>query len=121
MTTCRMPAAVASVEEVVEEFGPDRHVVDHPIHADVLVVVDVEGRRVKLAAGQPGEDVDADGPHQWLGIRVADQRAIGAGCYRAGSRHHRRSRPHATSQIPRVVMSSRHSHPLSRSCLHLLS
>ena len=29
-------------EEVVEELGPDRHVVDHPVHAGVGIVIDVE-------------------------------------------------------------------------------
>ncbi len=100
-------------EEVVEELRPDRHVVDHPVHPGVLIVIDVERGRVQFAAGKLGEYVDTDRPHQWLGVRVGDQRAIDPGHHRPSRRHHRRGRPHAGGQIPAVVVRPSHEEPLS--------
>ena len=98
-------------EEVVEELGPDRHVVDHPIHAGGRVVVEVGGRQ--LAGDEPGEHVDANGTHQRLGVRVTNQSSIDAGRHRAGGCHHRGGSSHAGSQIPCVVISAHHQLPLS--------
>ena len=43
---------------------------------------------------------DADRPHEWLGVGIADQRAIDPGHHRAGGGHHGGGRPHTGGQIP---------------------
>ena len=66
-----LDAGVGRVEkELVEELGADRHVVGHPLNArrcSVAVVLEVGGGQ--LAAGEFGEQVEADRSNQRLGVR----------------------------------------------------
>ena len=99
-------------EELVEEFGADRHVVGHPLHAGrraVAVVLEVGGGQ--LAGGQPGEQVQAHRPNQRLGIRVVDQWAVGLARHSAGCRDHRGCRADARCQVPSVLIGACHRYP----------
>ena len=100
-------------EELVEELGAHGHVVGHPGHGpggsraavgDVAGVEDVvQLGRVQLAAGQPGEQVHADGAHQWLGERVVDQWTLFAGGHGAGRGDHGGGHSDAGRQVPGVA------------------
>ena len=75
-----------------------------PRRAVLNVVHVVQFGWVQFAAGQPGEQVHADRPHQRLGERVVDQRFVGAGGHGAGRRDHGRGHPDAGCQVPGVSL-----------------
>ncbi len=74
-------------KKLVEELGPHRHVVGHPLHADRLTVA-VEVLWSQLAGDKAGEEIHTHRAHQWLGERIIDQRVVGLGGHRAGRCHH---------------------------------
>ena len=63
---------------------------------------------VEVAAGEPGEDVDADRADQRFGERIVDQRVLRTAGQRAGRGDHRRRRADARGEIPGVVVGACH-------------
>ena len=112
MTTCRTPASAACGEERVDVAGARGQHVGHALHAP-RGTGDVDVNRVEFTAGPAGEEVDADGAHQWLGKPVFDQRVIGPGGPGSSRGHHGRRGPHTGRQVPAIVLGARHGRPFS--------
>ena len=107
MTAWRMPAWVASAKNASKKRV--RAAIASGICWSFQVessVVDVGG--VQVSGGPAGEEVDADGAHEWLGELVVDQGVVGLGGDGSGRGNHRRGGSNAGGEVPGVVVGARH-------------
>jgi hypothetical protein len=94
-------------EEVIDKSGADRHHARHSSHPELGASVDLGG--IQLTRGEPREEFHSHRAHQRLGERIVDQ---GVGCSAGQGSTHRhggRDGPHASRQIPGVVLGARHT------------
>ena len=96
------------MEERVEETGPGGHRVGHLLEFPAgVVIVDVSGGQV--SGGPSGEEIHADGLHEWLGELVVDQGVVGLGGDGSGRGNHRGCCSYAGREVPGVVIGARHA------------
>ena len=108
VSNSRSCASGGSIEgEVVEKPCPDRHYVGQQAPAPV----GVNRGQIDAAVDQFDEEVDPDRPHQRLGERIVDDRAVLPAGQRPGRGHHGGGGSDAGRQVPGVGVGALHRVP----------